>query len=56
MKKNNIFIDSMDVAFRKRVKNSKILCRSMWAMNRDLEMHENFYSLDVRIHHRIWDV
>ena len=25
-------------------------------MNRDLEMHENFYSLDVRIHHSIWDV
>ena len=28
----------------------------MLAINRDLEMHKNFYSLDVRIHQRIWDV
>ena len=28
----------------------------MLIVDREFEMHENFYSLDVRIHHRIWDV
>ena len=28
----------------------------MLIVDREFEMHENFYSLDVRIHHKIWDV
>ena len=28
----------------------------MLAMKRVLEMQEDFYSLDVKIYHRIWDV
>ena len=26
-----------------------------WDFSRDLKMHKKIYSLDVRIHHRIWD-
>ena len=27
----------------------------MWDWNRQFKLQENLYSLDVRIHHRIWD-
>ena len=50
-------ISSVEVEIQQRVKKMSITSlRSMLEMTRDLEMHENLCSLDVRIHHRIWAV
>ena len=36
-------------------KTSKTSIQSRWDFKRDWQSHQNLYSLDVRIHHRIWD-
>ena len=41
--------------FNGMFKSSKTFIPSTWHCNREFNLQENVYSLDVRIHHRIWD-
>ena len=35
--------------------SSQTSIQSAWVLNRDLQLQQNAYSLDVRNHHRIFD-